>query len=69
MCGKPTDARLIILKIILNRASKALKNLLESERNQGIERYLSQLSSTAESTILCEKPPRGLNAFRHNSRP
>jgi len=44
--------------------------LLETERNQGIRRYLSELSPSAESNYSLDgKPPRGLNARGRNSRP
>jgi len=38
-----------VLKTQLNKVIKALKNLLEAERNQGIKRYLSELSPSAET--------------------
>jgi len=47
------------LKIKLN---KALKNLLKSERNKEIQRYLSELSPTAE-TILFRKPETEMPAI------
>jgi len=37
-----------VLKNKLNRAIKTLKNLLDMERNQGIQEYLSKLSATPE---------------------
>jgi len=37
-----------VLKNKLNRAIKTLKNLLDMERNQGIQEYLSKLSATSE---------------------
>jgi flagellin-specific chaperone FliS len=43
-----------VLKNKLNRVIKALKNLLDLERNQRIQEYLSKLSATFETT-LCEK--------------
>jgi len=36
-----------VLKTKLNRAIKVFKNPLETERNQGIQRYLSELSPFA----------------------
>jgi len=54
-----------VLKTKLNKAIKALKNLLETERNQGIQRYLSELSPFAEPTILCGNSSRGLNVRRY----
>jgi len=38
-----------ILKTKLNRAIKAFQNLLQTERNQRIQRYLSELSPSAET--------------------
>jgi len=47
------------MKYNLNRAIKTLKNLLDLERNQGIQEYLSKLSTTPESeTIPYGKPTK-----------
>jgi len=45
------------LKTKLNRVIKAFKNLLELERNQGIQRYLSELSLIITNYSLWK--PRG----------
>jgi len=50
--------RFPVLKTKLNKAIKALKNLLETERNQGIQRYLSELSSSAETNYSLWKAKR-----------
>jgi len=43
-----------ILKTKLNQAIKALKNLLDSEKNQGIQKYLSKLSPIIAINYLLE---------------
>jgi len=40
--------------------NKALKNLLETERNQGIQRYLSELSPSAETNYSLSKATKRL---------
>jgi hypothetical protein len=55
------------LKTKLNQAIKALKNLLNLERNQAIQEYLSKLSATA-ATALYRKPLRDYNNSRYNTR-
>jgi len=49
-----------VLKTKLNKAIKALKNLLETERNQGIQRYLSELSPSAETNYSLWKATKRL---------
>jgi len=49
-----------VLKTKLKRTLKELKTLLETERNQRIQKYLSELSLSAETD--CEKPSGSLNA-------
>jgi len=44
----------------LKKAIKALKNLLETERNQGIQRYLSELSPSAEPNYSLWKATKRL---------
>jgi len=49
-----------IMKNKLNRAIKALINLLDSERNQGIQEYLSKLSATSETNYSLWKATKKL---------
>jgi len=49
-----------VLKTKLNKLIKALKNLLERERNQGIQRYLSELSPSAETNYSLWKATKRL---------
>jgi len=50
--------RCLVLKIKLNKIITAVQNLLKSERNHRIQRYLSELNQLLKPTIPCEKPPR-----------
>jgi len=49
-----------IQKTKLNKTIKALKNQLETERNQGIQRYLSELSPSAETNYSLWKANKRL---------
>jgi len=49
-----------VLKTKLNKTIKALKNLLETERNQGIQRYLSELNPSAETNYSLWKATKRL---------
>jgi len=57
-CGKCN--RCPVLKTKLNRTIKALRNLLETERNQVIQRYLSDLSQSAENNYSLWKATKRL---------
>jgi hypothetical protein len=48
------------MKNKLNQAIKALINLLDSERNQGIQEYLSKLSATSETNYSLWKATKKL---------
>jgi len=49
-----------VLKNKLSRSIKALKNLLDLERNQGIQEYLCKLSATFETNYSVWKATKSL---------
>jgi glycerol-3-phosphate dehydrogenase len=53
-----------VMKNKLNRAIKALKNLLDSEKNQEIQEYLSKLSAILETNYFLWKATKGLKRLQ-----
>jgi len=60
LCKLWQTNRCPVLKAKLNKAIKALKNLLETERNQEIQKYLSELNPSAETNYTLWKTTKRL---------